>query len=208
MAARRVKRVRLAEVVRELPRGTHDLSRRTVRESQRWRLLEAMTESVGRHGYADASVAHVIEAAAVSRKTFYEFFPDKEACFLTAYEVLSDRLVAALGDLGNSLTAGAARREAQLTAFLAALDRDPTMARVFMVDVLGAGPRALRTRERVNDRFAELLLGDAAISVRRTAVVGGINAVLVRALQEGREKLVTLAPALAAFVEAVVAAKG
>ena len=37
--------MRLADVVRALPRRAHDLSRADVSESQRWRLLEAITRS-------------------------------------------------------------------------------------------------------------------------------------------------------------------
>ena len=104
-------RVRLAEVVRKLPRRAHDLSRADVSESQRWRLLEAVTEVVAERGYEGASVAHVIAAAGVSRKTFYEHFADKEACFLAAYDVLSSRLLRALGRVGSaSRTRGSGAR--------------------------------------------------------------------------------------------------
>src|SRR3954466_3544394 len=87
-----MRRVRLADVVRELPRRAHDLSRREVEESQRWRMLEAVTDVTAKHGYADAAVADIIAAAGLSRKTFYEQFKDKEECFLTAYDVVSKRL--------------------------------------------------------------------------------------------------------------------
>ncbi|HEX7702020.1 MAG TPA: helix-turn-helix domain-containing protein, partial [Kofleriaceae bacterium] len=86
----------LADILRVLPKRARGVTRRTVRDSQRWRLLESMTEAVARRGYAEATVAEVIEIAGVSRKTFYEHFRDKEDCFLKAYEILSDRLVIAM----------------------------------------------------------------------------------------------------------------
>src|SRR5262245_41468079 len=110
MSPRRVPRVRLAEVVRELPRRAHALPRRAVRESQHWRMIEAITEAVGKRGYADASVADVIELAGVSRRTFYEHFRDKEDCFLTAYEVLSGRCIDAMVAAGAAHPAGKLRR--------------------------------------------------------------------------------------------------
>ena len=85
--------VRLAEVVRTLPRRAHSLSRRTVESSQRWRLLEAMIEVTAKLGYAETSVAAVIAAAGVSRKSFYALFDDKDECFLEAYDIVSDRLI-------------------------------------------------------------------------------------------------------------------
>src|SRR4051794_36947576 len=136
-----MRRVRLADVVRELPRRAHDLSRREVEESQRWRILEAVTDVTAKLGYAEASVADIIAAAGLSRKTFYEQFKDKEECFLTAYDVVSKRLLRSMADVGAAAKEGPARRRAQLEAFLVALDGQPAIARAFMVDVLGAGPR-------------------------------------------------------------------
>src|SRR5262249_49778086 len=124
----RVPRVQLAEVVRDLPRRPHDLSRKTVRTSQRIRLLEAVLEGAG-VGYAQMSVADVIADANVSRKTFYEHFRDKEDCFLAAYDFVADRTLAKLVTVGLNHRAGASRRRAQVTAFLQSLADDPLVAR-------------------------------------------------------------------------------
>lgn len=165
-------------------------------------MIEAVTEVTARAGYADASVADIIATAGVSRKTFYEHFRDKEECFLTAYDVLSKRLIRALVAVGEPYSSGARRRRAQVLAFLGVLAKNPPSARVFVVDVLGAGPRALRRRERVNERFANAILGDAAPDpVRRKAIVGGVNNVVAGALMEARPALLALAPSLSEFVE-------
>ncbi len=199
--------VRLAEVVRELPRRSHDLSATTVRASQRWRMLEAVTEAVARDGYAAASVADVIAIAGVSRKTFYEHFDDKEDCFLTAYDVMSARFAEALAGVGaeGSLEE---RMEARIRAYLKGLAREPAMARAFVVEVLGAGPRALARRERVTTKFAELLLGETnADPLLRRAIIGGINDVVAAALLGGADgaRLVALVAPLTAFFRRAVA---
>jgi AcrR family transcriptional regulator len=198
--------VRLAEVVRALPRHAHALPRKTVRESQRWRLLEAVVEVTARAGYADATVADVIAVAKVSRKTFYEHFADKEAAFLATYDVVADRVIAALVAMGAAHTDPDARRTAQVERFIAILDRDRAIARVFMVDVQGAGPAALRRRAAVNQRFAEMLFGDSTVpTVRRDAVVGGVNQVVAAALLSPKSSLAPLAKPLAEFVRAALA---
>ena len=183
-------RVRLATIVRTLPRWSHDLSRATVKSSQRWRILEAMIEVSARVGYGAVSVADVIASAGVSRKAFYELFEDKEDCFLAAYDVLSDRLIADLVEVPH---------EAQVLRFLTVLERDRASARVFMIDVLGAGPRALRRRDQVNQRFATAVFGDDVDEVRREAVVGGVNNVVGNALLRNAS-LVDLAAQLSQFV--------
>jgi len=181
--------------------------RRAVRDSQRGRLLDAIGDAVGRRGYPNANVADAIAIAGVSRKTFYEHFADKEAVFLAAYEVVADRVIAALVTTGAAHADADARRTAQVERFLAILDRDRAAARVFMVDVLGAGPVALSRRATVNQRFAETVFGDASVpAIRRDAVVGGVNQVVAASLLASRsQSLMRLAEPLAAFVRAALA---
>src|SRR5882724_3806888 len=68
-------------LVARLPSGRHGLAREAVVASQRGRLLDAMAEVVAEKGYQATTVADVVERAGVSRRTFYEQFPDREACF-------------------------------------------------------------------------------------------------------------------------------
>jgi AcrR family transcriptional regulator len=195
-------RVRLVDVVRDLPRRPHDLPRKTVLASQRGRLLEAVIDVVARDGYAEMSVADVIAVANVSRKTFYEHFRDKEDCFLAAYDYISERTLANLIAVGSRHPAGPARRRAQVTEFLNALARDPLSARAFMVDVLGAGPRALRRREALNARFGDEILGTSVDPMLRKAIIGGVNNVAAGRLLEGRAaELPGLADVLVGFLE-------
>ena len=206
---RRGSRVRLADVVRVLPRRAHQLSRSAVKESQRWRMLEAVTEAVGKRGYGEASVADVIGLAGVSRKTFYEHFRDKEDCFLTAFEALSERFARALVAAGAEHPAGAPRRRAMMARYVEGLARDPLSARVFTVDVLGAGERALDARERVNASFGIAIFGRAVPAARRTAIVGGVNALSIAALRDGDPaKLPQLLGPICAFIEAALLEAG
>jgi AcrR family transcriptional regulator len=47
----------------------------------RRRLLEGMAAAVRECGYRDSTVADVVRHARTSRRTFYEHFPSKQACF-------------------------------------------------------------------------------------------------------------------------------
>jgi AcrR family transcriptional regulator len=168
-------------------------------------MLEAITEAVANKGYADASVADVIEIAGVSRRTFYEQFRDKEDCFLTAYDVLSDRLIEAMTVVSATKSSGPSRRRAQIEKFIAVLAHEPLSARVFMVDVLGAGSRALVAREAVNARFALAVLGSTVPAVQRAMIVGAVNAVIVGKLLEGLpEDLPKMTGALCTFIEGAI----
>src|SRR4051794_4936808 len=74
------------ERVERLPKGPHDLTRAQVETSQRQRILDAVLDVVGSHGYASATVAHITRSAGVSRTTFYEQFASKQVAFLAAYD--------------------------------------------------------------------------------------------------------------------------
>src|SRR5690242_3020391 len=64
----------------------HRTAREAVMASQRGRVLEAMVKAVAEKGYAATTIADVVARAGVSRRTFYEQFRDKEACFLAAFD--------------------------------------------------------------------------------------------------------------------------
>src|SRR3954452_9588126 len=86
-----------------LPPGRHGLPRTFVTENQRERLLNGVVEAVAEHGYNATTIGKITAAAKISRRTFYEYFEGKEACFLAAYEMIDahvreSRLAAGAGE--------------------------------------------------------------------------------------------------------------
>jgi AcrR family transcriptional regulator len=146
--------------VRQLPRGRHRLTRAEVFASQRGRMLEAMALAVGDKGYTGIAVADVVAGAGVSRETFYQHFADKEECFLAAYEMAVDIMRQAMADaLAGRPSDPLARFDRALRAYLDLLSSEGAVARVFLVDVYAAGPRALERRREVQDDFVDVIAG-------------------------------------------------
>ncbi len=173
-----------------LPPGRHGLSRDFVSESQRERLLNGVVEAVVAHGYNATTIAQLIEAAQVSRRTFYEHFEGKEDCFLAAYEMIAAHVTGALRE-AEKQAAWPDRVRAELEALLGIFAADPTVARFVLVEPLAAGGEVAE-RHRASLRcFAELLRpespadGDALAEAREQALVGGISTLLVRRLKAG-----------------------
>jgi len=131
----------------QLPGGRHGLSREVVAESQRVRLLRAMTDTVGRRGYRDAHITEVVDRAGVSRRTFYEQFEGKEECFAAAYELSLDWLLEQTLEAFEAEDEWADGLRASLAALLEALTKKPYVARVCFVEILAAGPHAVRRRD-------------------------------------------------------------
>lgn len=183
------------------------------------RLVVALVDVVAERGYAATTIADIVARAKVSRRTFYECFADKEACFLAAYDAATDMLLAAISDAYNAEASWEQRLLAGVEAYLAALAREPSVSRVFLLEVLSAGPRALRHRRQVIGRFAAQLrelveLGrveNGGVQPLREpmalGIVGGVNEMVLAAVEEDRvEELPLLQRSAAEFVRAVVAA--
>ena len=80
------------EANRKLVSGPHGMPPAEVLETQRQRLLKAMTEVVTRKGYAGATIRDLLDQSGLSRRTFYDLYVDKEDCYLAAFRAVSDQL--------------------------------------------------------------------------------------------------------------------
>ena len=131
-----------------LPSGRHGLSREAVIASQRARLIDAMAQVVTEKGYSASTVADVVERAGVSRRTFYEQFDDKEACFLAAYDAGLTAVLCRIRDAVevNPAAPWRERARAGVESFLALLASEPAFAHALQVEILTAGPAALDRR--------------------------------------------------------------
>jgi AcrR family transcriptional regulator len=194
-----------------------DTGRAAAVESQRARMLDAMTRTVAQKGYAGATVADVVAGAGVSRRTFYEYFTDKEHCFLDAYETGSR---AVIEDIAHAVRASHAvgweeRVRVGLEAYTRVLAAEPDLAQTLLVNVLGAGPRAIALRRRVFDAFAELYragpTGDETLAAVpdsfRRGLVGAIGELVQEhILNEGAATLEEITPTLVQLARAVISA--
>lgn len=129
---------------------------------QRRRLLHAFCEIVGESGLERAGIGRVCKRAGVSRRTFYDLFEDREACFLAALDGAFERMAAFVRDACDGELTWEERINHATDALLTLFDRDRATARMCVVETLRGGPRAL-------DRRASAL------------------AMLARAVDEGRE---------------------
>jgi len=131
-----------------LPSGRHGLTREAVVASQRGRLVDAIAQVVSEKGYPATTVADVVERAGVSRRTFYEQFADKEACFLAAYDVGLAAVLSRIRDAVEVRPAARWRERARagVEAFLVLLASEPAFARALQLEILTAGPAALERR--------------------------------------------------------------
>lgn len=124
--------------------------------TQRERLIAGMIVAAHRHGYAGANVSHVIAHAGVSRPTFYEYFSDKDDCFLAAHRDLSKLLI---WEIRRAVEAEPPEQAAQaaIRALIRLSEEYPDRASVIVNEAMAAGWRGLDQRDRLMDAIAEIV---------------------------------------------------
>jgi AcrR family transcriptional regulator len=148
----------LSAISKPLPSGRHKLSPQAVESNQRRRMLAGMAAALEEHGYARATVSHVLEYAGVSRRTFYEQFKDKDDCLLAAYEDAEGRAWAQAAAAAAVSGAEWPRRvQAALGAVLDFCAAEPTTARLFTLEARAALPQISARQRRTLERIASLL---------------------------------------------------
>src|SRR5436853_1934900 len=115
-----------------------------VARNQRERLFGAMVASVATRGYAATRVTDLIELSGISRRSFYDLFPDKEAWFKAVVEEIVGEKVrqADPGELDGEERAR--RRFKKLTEVVI---EQPAAARLCLIEAYAAGIEALRPIE-------------------------------------------------------------
>lgn len=178
----------------QLPSGRHGLLPSFVAANQRKRILSAVAQATAELGYADLSVEAIIARAGVSRRTFYEHFKNKEDAFLAAYDGAVHEITRRVLRAYLQQTTALERLRAGIGAYLQFLASEPEIARMGVVEVLAAGPRALARRNDALRLFAEIIednIHQLVPSCRRPAltaetIVGGIYEVVFSRILAGR----------------------
>jgi len=126
-------------------------------EMQRRRLLTATAELVYERRTRGMTVARICERARVSRRTFYELFDSCEECVLATFKDGVAQATAAVIGAAASETGWRKRIRMGLTGLLSFFDREPGIARLLIIDALGAGEQTLNARQRVLDQLIPIV---------------------------------------------------
>jgi AcrR family transcriptional regulator len=124
-----------------------------VAEMQRRRLLLAFTEVLAEDGLEDARVGRVCKRAGVSRRTFYELFEDREACFAAVLEDTVARLAKSVLPAFAVTGRWRERLRAALAVLLELFDEEPAVARVCLSEALKGGAGVVECRRRALDEL-------------------------------------------------------
>jgi AcrR family transcriptional regulator len=138
------------------PRGRHAPPLEVRQDRQRRRLYAAAAAVFARVGYADATAEAIAREAGMSKATFYEHFDNKEDCVVALHDAATAAVLEAMRKTGDEHTGpdAAGRVRAVIHTFLEALAAFPDEAQTLLVEIIGAGPRAMERRDHVLAEYA------------------------------------------------------
>jgi AcrR family transcriptional regulator/DNA-binding MarR family transcriptional regulator len=172
-------------------------------------MIAAAVDSVDEVGYARMTVAQVIARARVSRKTFYDVFADREDCFLAAFDQALDQARELVGEAFRQERGWRDGLRSALACLLVFMEEEPALAKLGVIEALGAGERVLERRTEVLEEIAAVI-DRGRLGASRTreppeltaeGVVGAVFAVLhARLLEGGGERLTDLLGSLMSVI--------
>lgn len=190
------------------PVGRELLSRDTIEQHQRERILTAAVGVFAKRGFHQTTIDNIVAAAKTSVGSFYGLFDGKEDCFLQCF----DRVVSSGRDrIEGSLPEGdwPGRTAAALASILREVEADPLAARIVLVEAPTGGPEALRRYQDTLDSLLPPLRGGRSLAPEgdrlpaslEEAGVAGAAWLLRERLVGGRTKgIQDLRPELAAIL--------
>jgi AcrR family transcriptional regulator len=169
--------------------------------SHRDRLIEAMARSIEERGYRETTVADVVRIARTSRRTFYEQFEDREACFLALFDAVNDATMQGIAAAVHADDPLERQVDSALDAYIENIVAQPALYQSFVRELPGLGQAGADRQLAVIERFAALLVGlvDSArreqpeLSARplpsdtAIMIVGGLRELAVISMQRGRD---------------------
>ncbi len=179
-------------------------------------MLAGIVAAANRDGYAAANVASVIDEAGVSRPTFYEYFSDRDACFIAAVLEIGERVchevrravargpvAATASTAGVAGTAGTA-----IQALVEFAENEPAQARFLMSETLAGGPRTLNARDQsvgaiaaiIDQACVEAEGGAALPDLASATLVGCVYRLLAARLRRGERTIGGLSGELLSWI--------
>lgn len=167
--------------------------------SPRSRLIAGMAKVLEQRALSELYVDDVVREAGVSKRTFYQHFPNKEACFLALYRENSARVLGVLKEASGAAGLSALERiQLGSQAYLTFMQGQSALMKRLYIDILYLGTEGMKAKREVLQQFADVLL--AAYEAEREqmpalppldpelvlATVAGINELILFKIEDGQ----------------------
>lgn len=123
------------------------------------RILDAALDVFAAHGYQRATVDDIASTARTSKGGVYFHFPGKDAIFLALLDRSASLLLERVGERVAAEADPIAKVDAALLALVRTFGSHRALARLFLVEARGAGPKFHARLADVQARFMVFLQG-------------------------------------------------
>jgi AcrR family transcriptional regulator len=178
-----------------------------------------MATSIEQRGFRNTAVADVVRIARTSRRSFYEHFKDREACFLALFEATTEEMMRGIASAVESHAPWEQQVDAALYAYLDSVAARPELFRSFTRELPALGQAGADRQRMVVERFADTLVALAESGTRKRGkafggplgrdaaiiIVGGLRELTVSALEQRRD-VDELRASAAQIVRAIIGA--
>jgi AcrR family transcriptional regulator len=163
------------------------------------RLIAGLAASIRERGYRATTITDVVRHARTSRRSFYEQFEDRDACFLELFDVLHTLLITHVAAAVDPDAAWEDQVAEALGAYLDVIAAEPQLTVSFVRELPALGDVGSARQRAVLESFAALVMRLVDTdAMRRSGVepvsqqtalmlVGGLRELLAYEVENGRD---------------------
>ncbi|MCV7016825.1 TetR/AcrR family transcriptional regulator [Mycolicibacterium aichiense] len=119
----------------------------------RQRLIDALAASITDVGYSATTVADIVRRARTSRRTFYEYFTDREACLVALLADTNRRAVETISAAVDPAAPWETQIRQAVEAWVANAESEPAVMLSWIRDVPALGMAARTLQREVTESF-------------------------------------------------------
>ncbi|WP_238420129.1 TetR/AcrR family transcriptional regulator [Gordonia sp. 'Campus'] len=183
--------------------------------STRDRLLAAMLECIAQAGYRDTTVADIVRVARTSRRSFYQEFADKQACFFALLTVTNEFLIAEIARRVDAQAPIEEQVRQAVSSYVTASERYPGLTLSWIRELPALGSAAQTVKDEALEAWIALFVGLTSTPTMAAAGVapmdrqraiflwGGFRELTAGAVESGAPLTSIIEPATAASLALV-----
>jgi AcrR family transcriptional regulator len=180
-------------------------------ESTEGKLLLGVTRAIEQHGASGATVQHILDAAGLSRRTFYQFFQNKEDALDALFKTITEGMLSAVEGLIMEIDDPELAAHKICELYLSLQLASGKAALAMYTEATRPESRLFARREAVLDRMSALLAqrlesksGQPVDPLRMRGLLLGVEGVVIYLKRRG-EFDASCTPRLMALTSALLA---
>ena len=158
----------------------------------RQRLLDALQQGIAEDGYPGTTVADIVRRARTSRRTFYEHFDSREACFVALLTDANAEQVRQVSAAVDANTPWRNQVRQAIEAWISSGESRSSLMLSWIRDVPSLGAAARRLQRDAMENFIEMVRALADTGEFRAARVGPFSRQRIIMLLGGLQELTAI----------------